>query len=185
MNMMFRPDDSPGINSTEMGHFIVRFLIFLLAALAATTASAIDVSGTGSVYRAVDGDTFWITGVNRQAYDQLWSASRDPNNFNPKYQSVKIRIGGVDTAESVHTDQSRNSPRGNVISEHMKSVSADQPASFRCWDVGKYGRPICAIQLKNIGDIGLYLIEKDFSTYVTRFGNHPYYDSAYRQAGGR
>jgi endonuclease YncB( thermonuclease family) len=160
--------------------------ILLLAILVfSASAQAFDISGTGTVWRAVDGDTFWISDVERSTFDQLWQKSQDPDHFNRKYSSIKIRIGGVDTEESTHKDRSKNTDRGRGISEHMKKLSAGQPARFRCWTIGKYGRPICAVNLQDIGDIGRYLITNGLSPYVTVWGAHPYLHEVYRQADAR
>jgi len=162
----------------------MRFLIALLGALFFSQAQAFDVQGSGYIYRAVDGDTYWVSGIEPQVYRQLYSQSRDSDHFNDRYRSVKMRLGAVDTAESVHTNEARNTLRGKSISAHMKRLTEDQQVTFRCWDVGKYGRPICSVSASNIGDIGLYLIQNGFSEYVTHWGRHPYLDAQYRRAGG-
>lgn len=163
-------------------HKLLFFAAAIMLMLGTANAHAFDISGTGSIYKASDGDTFWVTGIEEGAYKQLWAYSQDPRHFNHKYRSVKMRIGGVDTAESVHHNKALNTAHGATISDHMKDVATNQSARFRCWTIGKYKRPICAVSLDNIGDIGLYLIRNDFSPYVTRFGRHPYLHNAYVSA---
>jgi endonuclease YncB( thermonuclease family) len=86
----------------------MRYVLFALVFLFSGGSQAFDVFGTGTVWRAVDGDTFWITGIAPGTYERLWSQSRNPDHFNRKHFSVKMRIGVVDTAESVHKDKSKN-----------------------------------------------------------------------------
>jgi|AntDeeMinimDraft_5_1070356.scaffolds.fasta_scaffold38520_1 endonuclease YncB( thermonuclease family) len=160
-------------------------VIWLIAAVFSAEAHAFEIEGSGTVYRAVDGDTYWVSNIEPAVYQALLAESRNRDHFNDRYRSVKIRLGAVDTAESVHADAAKNTLRGQSISEHMKRVSKDQQARFRCWDVGRYGRPICSISLSNIGDIGLYLIRNQFSDYVTHWGSHPFMDGAYRSAAAR
>ena len=159
-----------------------KLISFAFLAIFSLQVYAFDISGTGTVYKAVDGDTFWISGIEDDVYEQLWAYSRDRDNFRHEYRSAKIRIGNVDTPESVHKNSALNTERGMSVSEHMKDIAKGQKASFRCWTIGKYGRPICAVNLDNIGDVGLYLIRNNFSPYITRFGRHPYMHNAYAGA---
>jgi len=163
----------------------MKYVIFSVLFLFSGASQAFDVSGTGVVWRAVDGDTFWISDIEPGTYGLLWSHSRNPDHFNQKHSSIKMRIGGVDRAESNHKDKRKNTAQGRAISDHMKPISAGQAAQFRCWTIGDHGRPICAIELQNIGDIGLYLIKKGLSPYVTYWGRHPYLDDIYRRAAAR
>ena len=104
----------------------MRLLIALLGALLFSQAQAFDVQGSGYIYRAVDGDTYWVSGIDPQVYRQLYSQSRDSDHFNDRYRSVKMRLGAVDTAESVHSNEARNTLRGKTISAHMKRLTEDQ-----------------------------------------------------------
>lgn len=163
----------------------MRILAALFALLWLSSAQAFDIQGSGYIYRAADGDTYWVSDIQPQAYRQLFSQSRDPDHFNDRYRSVKMRLGATDTAESVHRDEARNTLRGKTISAFMGQLTKNQKVTFRCWDIGDYDRPICSIKAANIGDIGLYLIKNNFSEYVTYWGRHPFLDAEYRQAGGR
>lgn len=159
------------------------FALLLSAMPAMSGASEVfEVSGTGSVYRVSDGDTMWITGIEQDAYNRLWNASRDERHFNHYYRSIKMRVGGINTAESNHKDKSRNTEEGRASSRYLKGIVHKNEADFTCWTIGNYGRPICMIDLEGIGDVGLHMIEQGHTEYFTKYGLHPYLDREYRKA---
>lgn len=141
-----------------------------------------EIHGEGQIYSVSDGDTMWVTGINQEVYTALWEKSQDEDHFRHKYRSVKMRVGGIDTAESNHLDKSKNTYQGKVSSDHLRSKIEKGKARFVCWDIGKYNRPICMIYAASIGDVGLYMIQNGHSAYETRFGLHPYLHEQYRSA---
>ncbi|WP_318433663.1 hypothetical protein [Photobacterium leiognathi] len=55
--------------------------------------------------------------------------------------------------------------------------------TLRCWDFGRYGRPICSIRTEhNNKDWGLEAIKAGHSDYITKYGKHPFLHSKYRVA---
>lgn len=82
------------------------------------------------VKRVVDGDTFVIN------YDGI---------------QRKVRLIGIDTAESVHPDESRNTEAGKEVSEYSKKVLENNIVSLE-FDVqkeDKYGRLLAYVYLEN------------------------------------
>lgn len=141
-----------------------------------------EIHGEGKIYRVTDGDTLWVTGIEKDVYRALWERSGDDDHFNHKYRSVKMRIGAIDTAESTHKDKRKNTYQGKVSSNYLRSRVEKDSAGFVCWDIGKYNRPICMVNAESIGDIGLHMIENGHSHYDTRFGLHPYLHREYLSA---
>ncbi len=139
------------------------------------------VFGTGVVYRVVDGDTMIVTADSRGVYDQLKGAAtknKEKKHFNDKYGSFKVRIGNINTPESVHRNQAKNTVEGKYASDYVKKNWEKQEVSFVCWDFGHYGRPICSLSSNGI-DLGADLIEKGYSTYEYKWGKHPFLHSMY------
>lgn len=143
-----------------------------------------EIAGEGMVYRVIDGDTL-IVNTDRQTYLNLKShASKESTKLmNDKHNSFRIRLAAIDTPESVHRDKSKNSAAGTEASAFMKKLSGDKMVNFKCWAVEKHGRFLCSAELKETAeDLGLLLIQSGFSTYVTKYGKHPYLHREYLQA---
>jgi endonuclease YncB( thermonuclease family) len=143
-----------------------------------------EISGEGMVYRVIDGDTL-IVNTDSQTYLNLKShASSDSAKLmNDKHNSFRIRLAAIDTPESVHRDASKNSAAGSEASIFMKKLSGNKMVNFKCWAVEKHGRFLCSAALKETAeDLGLLLIQSGFSTYVTKYGKHPYLHREYLQA---
>lgn len=144
------------------------------------------VESTGTVYRAVDGDTFVVNLDDREAYARLKHyANGDPERleyFNDRYQSIRVRLANTNTKESVHRDRSRNTAEGRQVSAIAKELFNQQPTRVQCFDWGDYGRAICTMALPNGQDYGEWLIRQDYSPYVTRWGTSPFYHDRYREA---
>lgn len=141
------------------------------------------VKGEGTIYRVVDGDTYVLNVNDISVYNALKSQAKKPNElgfFNDKYKSFRVRLGNVDTAESVHPDKSKNSAAGKTASHYVKEKLEGQKVDFSCWQYGIKGRAICSVIL-NGEDFGLHLIKNGYSTYYTKFGKHPYLDKEYRK----
>ena len=87
------------------------------------------------------------------------------------------RIPYIDTEESVHTDTTRNTPKGQQTSQFMKDVIPEtSDVSLDVKGQDKYGRNIS--QAKRIingveVDWGLVVMDQDLSHYVTSFGEAP------------
>lgn len=84
--------------------------------------------GTYKVVRVVDGDTFII-------------------NYNGKEE--RVRLIGVDTPESVHPDEEKNTAFGKKVSNFSKEKLSDKEVKIE-FDVSqrdKYGRLLCYVYI--------------------------------------
>lgn len=66
--------------------------------------------------------------------------------------SIKIRLIGIDTPESVHADESRNNEFGNMASEYTKSIISEGQVIYLEYDEepeDKYGRTLAYVWLSN------------------------------------
>lgn len=158
---------------------VLAFLVIAVIPKHAQAGTQFTIYGSGEVYKAIDGDTFWVNLDRKKTFNELFEKSGDRDHFNKKYSSVKMRIGNIDTAESKHIDQNRNTKRGQAISSYVKQITNSKQAKFVCWDIGYYKRPICSLEVEGIGDIGAHLIKKGMTRYVTEYGNRPFFHSEY------
>lgn len=142
------------------------------------------ISGHGKIVKVIDGDTIWVK-VNSDDFNNFmkFSSTDDELKALRDYnQTVKMRIGGINTAESVHPDKRRNTLAGKMASRELKQwAKRGSNADYSCYQHGKYGRPVCAVSINN-KDIGLHMIANGFSKYVTYFGKSPFYDEEYTKA---
>ena len=174
----------------------------LLAALASAPAfgsdPAFEVKGAGVVTWVADGDTMRVRIDDASAYRALRSRAeveqqqtsrnlRVRDRFHDSSNSMLVRVGNIDTPESVHPDASRNTDEGRAASAYVKDLLSDKRVEFVCWDIGYWGRPICSLYNGDLGhgvDLGVHLVEKGHAEYVNGFGAHPYWDEQYRAAAG-
>ena len=93
-----------------------------------------------SLKRVVDGDTLIVTNSNGE--------------------DVRVRLIGIDTPESVHPDQSKNTLDGDIASEYTKSLLEVGQILYLEYDVDQldvYNRTLAYVWLTN--DINLSNIE--------------------------
>ena len=160
-------------------------VVVLLSAGSAHTANSevlFNVEGEGYVYDAIDGDTFWVNVDNTEVFTYLYDKARDNRHFRPKYQSIKMRLGNTNTAESEHQDKWRNTAEGARTSQLIRQITAKRRVRFHCWDIGDYNRPICSLRFNQVGDLGVFLIENGFSDYITKYGYSPRMHKEYSRA---
>ena len=168
-------------------------IAFSLLALFATSVQAHnlsvsnDIESKGTVYRVIDGDTYLIN-ITDGTFDQFVEVADGDqdilDNFNFKYESIKVRLASTNTEESEHRDESRNTEFGSRTSNIVKQFLEGKDVSLRCYDFGKYDRPICNVAIhtsKGAQDIGAFLIYHEFSPYITKYGNNPYLHEEYLQ----
>ena len=122
-------------------------LFFAASACASSIQGSFEtITGTGSVYRVIDGDTFIINVDETDTYNKFSEASQgEPRRlryFNDNYQSIRVRLANVDTPESVHSDNSLNTEEGRRISEEVKALLEGNSTLISCFDLGYYGRAI-------------------------------------------
>lgn len=164
-------------------------IIACISLLFAAHASAAAIEGVGHISRVVDGDTMVVRVSHDQTFQQFIAAAQGNDRrmryINRRDQTIRVRLGSVDTAESVHANPNRNSAEGARVSQIVKRMLDRQPVSFQCYDFGRYGRSICNIGFNLNGrptDLGAWLIANGYSRYVTAWGRNPYMDAQYRQA---
>lgn len=171
-----------------MRNCISKILVFCLAAISAACSSASSqcpgdhnlniynaIQGYGKVYRVIDGDTYIINVNEKKVFNKFNETAVSHCNkqhLNDKYNAIKVRLFGIDTAESKHPDQDRNSAKGADTSIIVKNQIEGQLVEFTCFDYGYYGRAICSVSLGDT-DIGEWLIRNGLSKYERDWGNHP------------
>ena len=160
-------------------------MIFSLPLFASDLSENNAILGQGKIFAVVDGDTIIVTHINQRTFNKISALSTTPEqleNINKKYHSIKIRIASINTAESVHRDESKNTQAGIEASNYLKSwVKKGDVAKFKCYNQGDFGRLICTLNVAG-KDIGYDMIRMGHSDYVTRWGKNPYYDAKYRSA---
>ena len=97
----------------------------------------------------------------------------DGDTFETEEQR-RVRLANVNTPESVHRDDSKNTEAGEKASEFTKDItSTGNVRTQHDYGVDHYGRQIGDVK-KNINgtdiDLGLVLMDQGYSTYETRFG---------------
>ncbi|MDD6920414.1 MAG: thermonuclease family protein [Eubacteriales bacterium] len=99
---------------------------------------------------------------------------KDGDTFVCKYKGKKetVRLIGVDTPESVHPDQNRNSEAGKKASEITKEILLEGSEVFLEFDVAqrdKYGRILAYVYLEQEGNpmLNVYLLEKGYAKLMT------------------
>lgn len=126
-------------------------------------------SGQYQVLKVIDGDTIAI-------------------NYHGKIE--KVRLLNVDTPESVHPDQSRNTAMGRKASAYTKSRLAGKyvDLEFQAKKRGKYGRLLAYVILDG-NNFNLELVRKGWSPYYTKYGtserHHAEFVAAERYAQGK
>lgn len=168
------------------------FVIALSCCLCAAPLAADPISRdspeitAGSVYQALDGDTFIVNLTDPESYARLKrGAEGDVDRlkyFNDHYLSVRIRLANTDTAESNHKDSSLNTPAGERVSALVGELVNGKPTLVSCYDWGRHGRLICNLALPSGGkwsDLGAWLIQQGYSNYDTSFGPNPFLNDEY------
>lgn len=160
---------------------MIKYLLIFMAVAFIMPSHAFEISGKGQIYYVIDGDTVLMSGVQNDVYRFLKNQSHDKDNFNDRYNSIKIRIGNINTKESKHRDKSRNSKAGEEAGNYLKNLVEKKYFNFYCWDIGDHGRPICSVFNEQI-DIGEHMIKRGYTDYVTYWGKHPKWHKRYSEA---
>lgn len=122
---------------------------------------AVSLNGTYEVIRVVDGDTIIL---------------------NIDDENVRVRLIGVDTPESVHSDKSKNTEEGVIASNFVKDL-LDNQSVYLEYDVSKhdrYNRLLAYVYLDD-GETMLnrLLINNGYATIMTIQPNVKYADEFY------
>ncbi|QPI17704.1 putative internal virion protein [Alteromonas phage vB_AmeP_R8W] len=89
----------------------------------------------------------------------------------------KIRVGYINTPESVHENEKLNTQEGEMASEFAKDIMPEG-SQVTTHDYGKdhFGRTVAGVT-RNINgvevDYGLVALDQQMSTYYTKYGKHP------------
>ena len=85
----------------------------------------------------------------------------------------RIRLANINTPESVHPDESKNTEAGEQASEFTKDLTKGKVQTTHDYGVDHHGRKVRNVS-KTINDtdidLGLVLLDQGYSTYQTRFG---------------
>lgn len=128
---------------------------------ASISVNHINLHGPYSVERVVDGDTMVL---------------------NLEGNNVKVRMLGIDTPESVHSDKSKNTKEGKQASKFVKDLLKDKNVYLE-YDVAKedkYGRTLAYVYLDDEKMmLNKLLIEKGLAVVMTIQPNSRYADLFY------
>ena len=116
--------------------------------------------GPYKVTKIVDGDTIDVS-INKR--------------------TVRVRLIGVDTPESVHPDKSMNTPEGKEASKYTKSLLKGKKVYLE-YDVTNedtYGRTLAYVYLENGTMVNRLLLEKGMARVYTVQPNSKYADEFY------
>lgn len=138
------------------------------------------VYGEGEIVRVVDGDTY-VLRVGTSELLSMMESGVSSKIVDKSDLSVKLRMFGINTPESVHPDKRKNTKEGVEISKYVKSYLNGREVEYICFGIGYYGRPLCSIGVEG-RDFGIHLIENCMSDYVTKYGEHPYFHDEYEAA---
>lgn len=88
----------------------------------------------------------------------------------------RLRVGYIDTPESVHPDSKRNTPEGKVASDFAKTMlPSDTPIETVDYTTDMFGRKVSGVT-RDIGgtkvDYGLVALDQEMATYYTNYGEH-------------
>ena len=107
--------------------------------------------GMGTVYRVIDGDTFIVNLHSSELFDRFASDAkgndRRERHTDSRFNSIRVRLANVDTAESVHSNAAMNTREGKAVSREVKARLEGKDVRVLCHDWGRYGRSICNVQL--------------------------------------
>lgn len=86
------------------------------------------------------------------------------------------RVAGINTPESVHPDESRNTPEGEVASRTMKQLFPEgSDVSVNQHEIDRFGRRVSSVK-RNINgveiDWGLVALDQELSQYYIQYGSH-------------
>ena len=115
-------------------------------------------------------------------YEVLYVIDGDTAFINIEGEEVKVRFLGIDTPESVHQDESKNTPEGKTASKFTKDLLEGKSVYLE-YDVQRedeYGRTLAYLYL----DDGVTMVQKEIlragmATTLTIQPNSKYADELY------
>lgn len=170
-------------------YIAIAALLPFCAASAAPLSGSDPAEGHGVLYRVIDADTFIVNVHDEQVYERLKrhaaNNERRERHLNDEHQSFRLRLANVDTPESVHPDETRNTQESIDLSNEVKRRIEGADVYFHCYDWGYYGRLNCNMATygnDEWSDFGYWLIREGHSPYVQRWGDNPFFHGEYLQA---
>ena len=174
-----------------MGMFWIAIAAFVLFAQPAVAQPDWTVTGEGEITWVADGDTFRLRAENHDNFEFLKNKAKLKQQRVERDLSVSerfrddgsflVRVGNIDTSESVHPDESKNSQAGNRASDYAKSFLDGEQVEYVCWEIGYFGRAICSVRTDG-WEYGIHMINQGYSDYVTEYGKHPFWHDSYSEA---
>jgi hypothetical protein len=94
-----------------------------------------------------------------------------------KTDNDKLRVGFIDTAESVHPDEAKNTAEGKLASEFAQTMlPTGEPIEHVPYGHDHFGRQVSGV-VRNVNgvdvDYGFVALDQDMSKYYTKYGTHP------------
>jgi len=166
----------PVWSNKSVNTLIAIAILLVLSAPSLAGEINFETTGNGYIYRVIDGDTVIASGLSNPAFEVLAQRVK-PKYVNREYRSIRIRIDGINTAES-------GTGSGDEATRFLKNRAEKEDVQIRCYDIGYYGRALCNVMLVgNNEDIGALMINTGRSAYFTKYGGVPYsgIDSLYRR----
>lgn len=149
-----------------LGKVLVKVVIF--AVLVLTVSHFVDPKSqkasaeecTATIVRVVDGDTFVVRRKGSR-------------------KDERLRLIGVDTPESVHSDKTRNTKWGKKASQYSKKKLTGKTVKleFDRQETDVYGRTLAYLYVKEKGEYVMYnktLVSKGYARAVCYEPNHKY-----------
>ena len=106
----------------KKGDKMLKYILMVTLATFSFTVNAFDIDGNGKIYYVIDGDTVLMSDVGDETYKFLKQKSHKKENFDDRFNSIKIRIGNINTKESVHKDKTKNTKDGKEASDYLKKL---------------------------------------------------------------
>lgn len=134
------------------------------------------VEGRAIISEVTDGDTFDLVILDFATFNEIAKQAppRSDKHLNRNAKIMTVRLASVDTAEL-------GTREGDRIARKARTRLSQAEVSFRCYEYGHYGRPICHVS-EGGQDIGHWLIKNGMSDYIDQYGHDPFLHRLYRQA---
>ena len=140
-----------------------------------------DVQGEGKVAWISDGDTFRIDPDNDAHIDEMSQYVKKVSSVGKHFNwgQFTVRVANVNTAESNHMDEKKNTTEGKKVSDIVKQhLDIGTRASYHCYKLGYYDRPVCNVTMMPSGsapyDFAEWLIKNGHSPYIQKYGTNPF-----------
>lgn len=117
------------------------------------------------------------------AYEVVKVVDGDTVDVNIDGEEVRVRLIGVDTPESVHPDENRNTDEGKVAADWMRELLDGKKVylEFDVAETDKYGRTLAYVYLEDRKTmVNKLLLENGLAQVMTVPPNSKYSDEFYK-----